>query len=114
MRQVTYYQINSSDMRSIGVAQAAATICAAIGTFALSSYLDFSKDITLATKTNENVPEFLHTVASLSFWMWIVFWVIAVLAFIWQRNELSRIKAEHGDPTLRQRLGAYWNRHGTR
>lgn len=103
-RHVIYYQFSTSDIRSIGLAQAAATILAAMGTFALSQYLDFSKDITLAEKAGQAVPPFFHNVADLSFWTWIVFWVFAGLAFIWQRNELRRIKAEHGELTIWQKI----------
>lgn len=114
MRQVTYYQFNTSDIRSIGIAQAAATLFAALGTFALSLYLDYSKDITLAVEQKQNVPQFLHDVANISFWAWIAFWVLALLAFIYQRNELGRIKTEHGEPTLRQRINSWWSNHGAR
>ena len=44
VREVTYYQFNTSDIRSIGLAQAAATVLAAIGTFALSSALTQTND----------------------------------------------------------------------
>lgn len=114
VRQVTWYQFSTSDIRSIGLAQVAATICAAIGTFALSLYLDFSKDITLAEKANQTIPEFLQTVADLSFWAWIVFWVIAVLAFFWQQDELSRIKAEHGELTFWRKAKVWWPDRGSR
>ena len=77
---MTFYQFSTSDIRSIGVAQAAATICAALGTFALSNYLDFGKDIALAEEAEQAVPDFLHSMIILSFWAWIVFWGIAVLA----------------------------------
>ena len=114
MRKVTYYQFSTSDIRSIGLAQAAAAVFAALGTFALSSYLDFSKDITLAEEAGQGAPEFLQTVADLSFWVWIVFWVIAALAFFWQGNELSRIKVEHGELTLWRKARNRWTKRGTR
>lgn len=114
VRQVTWYQFSTSDIRSIGLAQVAATVCAAIGTFALSLYLDFSKDITLAEEAGQSAPEFLQTVADLFFWSWIVFWVIAVLAFVWQRNELGRIKAEHGELTLWRKAKDWWADRGSR
>lgn len=113
VRQVTYYQFSTSDIRSIGLAQAAATIFAAIGTFALSSYLDFGKDITLAEEAGQTAPQFLHNVTELSFWAWIVSWVLAALAFVWQRNELSRIKIEHGELTLWRKAGVWWSNRGS-
>lgn len=114
VREVTWYQFNSSDIRSIGVAQAAATIFAALGTFALSNYIDFSKDITLAERAGENIPDFLHTITDLTFWAWIVFWAVAIIAFIWQGNELMRIKAEHNVPTWSGRIRDWWHRRGAR
>ena len=114
MRQVTYYQFSTSDIRSIGFAQAAATICAAIGTFALSGYLEFNKDIALAQEAGQPTPEFLETITNLSFWAWLVFWGVAVLAFVWQGNELRRVKVEHGELTLLEKFQAWWSNRGTR
>jgi hypothetical protein len=114
MRLTRYYQFSSSDLRSIGVAQAASIICASIGTFAFSEYLEFSKDVTLAEASKTPVPEFLDTVVSIAFWTWIVFWGIAAWAFLWQGNELRRIKAEHGEPNWRTKLGNWCKRHVTR
>lgn len=106
-RQMTYYQISSSEIRSIGVAQAFATIFAAMGTFALSSYLDFKKDIALALHAGQEVPPFLDSVTDLVFWAWIVFWAVAIGAFGYQGVELRRIKAEHGELAPWTRA---WNR----
>lgn len=112
MRQVTYYQINNSDIRSIGVAQAAATICAALGTFFLSTYLDFAKDLALATANDQTPPPFLQGIVNLTFWAWLIFWCIALFAFLWQGNELRRIKSEHGEPSnlirILSRLLSWW------
>ncbi|MCI0564219.1 MAG: hypothetical protein MN733_37565 [Nitrososphaera sp.] len=114
VREVTWYQFNSSDIRSIGVAQAAATIFAALGTFALSNYIDFSKDITLAEQDGRDVPQFLYNIADLSFWAWIIFWAVAIVAFLWQGNELMRIKAEHKVPTWLNKIRNWWNSRGSR
>ena len=109
-RQMTYYQISTSDLRSIGVAHAATTICIAIGTFALAAYMDFSKDITIAIEGNQPVPQFLYDIAELSYWGWLVFWFIALVAFIWGKSELSRIKEEHGEHTFWSKVKARWKR----
>ena len=109
-RQMTYYQISTSDLRSIGVAQAATTICVAIGTFALAAYIDFNKDITIATEGGQTVPPFLNDIANLSYWVWLVFWGIALVSFIWRRSALSQIKKEHGEPTFRAKLRDLWKK----
>lgn len=99
VRTITFYQFSASDIRSIGVAQAATTICASIGTFALSWYIDFSKDIALAVSAKQPVDDLLRSVVEVSFWSWVVFWAVALAAFLWQGNELGRIKEEHGETT---------------
>lgn len=103
-RRVTYYQFSTSDVRSIGIAQAVVTVFAALGTFALSIYLDFGKDITLATGEGESAPQFLYDIESIAFYSWLVFWGLAICAFIYQRTELRRIKAEHGEPSLLSKI----------
>lgn len=103
-RRVTYYQFSTSDVRSIGIAQAVVTVFAALGTFALSIYLDFGKDITMATDKGESAPQFLYDIENIAFYSWLVFWGLAVCAFIYQRTELRRIKAEHGEPSLLSKI----------
>jgi hypothetical protein len=104
MRQVTWYQFSSSDLRSIGVAHVVTTLFAAAGTFALSNHLEFNKDITLALQNNQNVPLLLQGISDLLFWVWVFCWVCAAVSFIWQRNELQRIKEEHGEVMLWKQL----------
>ena len=103
-RHVTYYQFSTSDVRSIGIAQMAVAVFAALGTFALSIYLDFGKDITLAMNEGESAPQFLYDIENIAFYSWLVFWGLAVCAFIYQRTELRRIKAEHGEPSLLSKI----------
>ena len=92
-----WYLVNSSDVRSIGVAQSAATILVGMGTFAMSHYFDITKDI--AAYSDNAAPQYLISVSSLALSAWIFFWAIALLAFIWQGVEWARIKSEHGiDP----------------
>jgi hypothetical protein len=114
VRLTRYYQFSSSDLRSIGIAQAASIICASIGTFAFSQYLEFSKDVTLAEASKTPVPEFLNGVVRIALWTWIVFWALAIAAFLWQGSEMRRIKAEHGEPNWRTKLVDWCKRHGTR
>lgn len=104
VRQVTWFQISNSDLRSIGVAQATATFFSALGTFALSQYLEFNKDASLLMQQNKLVPSYLSNFVELAFWSWVVFWLMAVLAFFWHRSELGRIKEEHGVFTLSRRI----------
>lgn len=101
---MTYYQFSTSDIRSIGVAQWGALFCASIGTWALTNYLDFSKDITLAKNAGQDVPDFLDKFTAITFSAWIIFWVAAVVAFIWQDSELQRIKKEHGESSRTEKL----------
>ena len=101
---MTYYQISRSDLRTIGVAHVATTIFGSIGTFALAIYFDFNKDITLAVQDEKAVPQFLNDVANISFWAWLVFWFLALLAYLWQGNELRRIRAEHGELTIWKKI----------
>lgn len=100
VRQVIWLQISTSDIRSIGIAQLVATISSAIGTFALSVYLDFSKDLTLDTQAGKQASDLLNAVVHISYWSWIIFWIIAAAAFIFQGTEYSRLKAEHGLPSV--------------
>ena len=105
MRVVRWYQFSTSDIRSIGAAQAAATIFAAVGTFALSHYLDLSKDIALA---GEKAPEYLINVASFAFWSCLISWLLAFVAFVWQGLELNRVKQEHGEASVGLRFSNLW------
>lgn len=105
MRYVRWYQVNTSDIRSIGVAQAAATFFAAIGTFALSTYIDFSKDISAAESSGAKPAQFLKDVVNLAYWGWIFFWFLALMVLLWQGSELRRIKSEHREVTF---IGALW------
>lgn len=97
VRSVTYYQFNSSDIRSIGVAQAAATILFSLGTAAFFMYLDFSKDIAMATQAKQLIPQFLQDLTSYALAAWKIFWIFGALSFGWQGLELRRIKREHGE-----------------
>ena len=98
MRQVTWYQVSTSDLRSLGVAQAATTIFAAMGTFALSLYFDYSGNIALAQSSSQTPPAFLVQIANVTWWAWLGFWVLALGAFGWRRSEWARIRMEHGEP----------------
>lgn len=111
-RHVTYYQFSTSDVRSIGIAQVAVAVFAALGTFALSIYLDFGKDITLATGEGESAPRFLYDIESIALYSWLVFWGLAVCAFIYTNTELRRIKAEHGEPSLLSKIWKGIRRNG--
>lgn len=113
VRKITWYQVNTSDIRSIGVAQAAATVFAALGTFALSSYLDLKKEMVL-NEENTRAANFLDPVADLAFGAWLVFWGIAIVAFVWQVWELGRIKEESGNPSFLRSIIKGWLRRGTR
>ncbi len=106
MREVTWYQISTSDIRLIGALQAATTVFFAIGTFLLSNYLDFSKDIILAEQAKTTVPTFLRNVAALGLGGWIGSWLIALAAFLWQGAEVRRVKKEHGELPLWGRIVA--------
>lgn len=108
VRQVTWYQINNSDLRSIGIAQAVSTFFAAIGTFMLSLYIEFSKDIALNESADQPVPDFLQSVTSFVYWGWLAFWGVAIISFLWQGLEIRRIKREHGDTSLWQKCQSYW------
>ena len=91
-RKVTWYQISTSDLRSMGIAQAGTTVFAAMGTFALSIYIEFSKDIALLGPDKKEVAQVLQDTADLAFWTMIFCWTIAVFAFIWRGSDLRRIK----------------------
>jgi len=92
-RTVNYFNFSESDIRHINVANICTAIFAAIGTFALTAYFDFSKDLAIA---DDKAPELLVRVTSLLFWSWLVCWGLAAIAFLWLRNEIQRIKEEHG------------------
>jgi hypothetical protein len=104
MRKVTYYQISTSDIRSIGVAQVATTLFASVGAFALSLYLDYNKDIALAELGEAGVPSFLRELSNVAFWAWLFFWILATFAFFWRQSEWSRIKIEHGESSILSRI----------
>ena len=104
VRKITWFQFSSSDIRSIGVAQAASTIFAALGTFAMSTYWDLSKDLALAEANNDAIPDALLTISNITLGGGLVFWFLSIAAFLWQGSELSRIKAEHGHDGWYQRL----------
>lgn len=108
MRYTTYYQFSSSDIRSIGVAQAATTFFAAAGTFSMSYFFDIGKDIAVMDSSQLGV-NYLQNVANLCLTAWAVFWFIAVVAFIWQGVELRRIKAEHGEATYSAKVKTWWD-----
>ena len=116
MRQVTWYQINNSDLRSIGVAQVVTTFFAALGTFALAIYLEYNKDLALLNatlKANNQLSSttsspYLELIVNLSLWAWLICWGFALIAFVWKETELRRIKSEHGEPNIWQRLKMRW------
>lgn len=114
VRLTTYYQFSKSDIRTIGVAQAASTILVALGTFALSFYLEFSKEIAAIIEAENTPDKLLQNISDICFWAWIIFWVLAFIAFLWQGGELRRIKEEHGEPTLSSRISAFWRKNGDR
>lgn len=105
MRTITWYQINTSDIRNIGVSQVASTFFAAFGTFALSVFVELKKDIAIAP---DEVKSYLESTADIWYLVWIVFWIVAAVAFFWQGNELARIKEESGVPTYRTKIKAWW------
>jgi len=113
-RQMTWYHISTSDLRSIGIAQNAATICVGIGTFAIATYIDFNKDIAIAESSGQQLPRLFDVAADLLLIFGVIFWLLAVIAFLWRRSELSRIKEEHGEQTLRSKLIGRWKRNVTR
>ena len=106
MRTITWYQINTSDIRNIGVAQAAVTFFAAFGTFALSVFVELQKDIAIAP---DDVKPYLESTANLWHFVWAIFWIVAAVAFFWQGNELARIKEESGVPTYRTKNRDWWH-----
>jgi hypothetical protein len=108
VRNIVWYQFSSSDIRSIGVAQAASVISFSLGTWTLSEWLDFKKDIAQAALSKQPVSDFLQNLASAFFILWICFWAIGLIAFFWQGLELRRIKVEHGEMTVFQKIRNFW------
>ncbi len=108
MRRVTWYQVSASDFRNVGLVQIATTFFGAIGTFALSIYLDYSKDVAIARSAKSSIPAFVETAANIAFWAWIIFWFVALALLIWQGTELHRIKVEHGQKPFYERIIDYW------
>lgn len=96
-RTVTWYHISRSDIRNLSVASWATTLFTAVGTYGLTVYLDFSKDIQLSTEAPEHSVELLSSVAAIAFAGWIFCWAMALVAFLWRERELLLIKEEHGE-----------------
>ena len=96
-RIVKYYHFSNSDISHIKAANVIAVMFFGIGAWALSSFVEFSKDITLA---GTNVPTLLSAVTDVFFIGWLLCWAIAGIAMFWQAKEIHRIKLEHGDPGL--------------
>jgi hypothetical protein len=101
-RHVTWYQVSTSDARLLGIAQAVTTVFASLGTFALSQYLEIWRD---SAASNQLLSTF---VSNLMFYGWLVFWVIAGGAFVWRQSEWERIRREHGEPSLPNRIRNWW------
>ncbi len=108
VRKTTYYLFSNRDIRSIGYTQAASAIFAAFGTFALSVYLDFSKDLRIIEESNKTPDEYMENVSNVSLSLWIIFWLLALAAFWWQKSEIRRIKEEHGELTFLTRFINKW------
>ncbi len=108
MRKTTYYLFSNRDIRSIGYTQAASAIFAAFGTFALSVYLDFSKGLRIIEESNKTPDEYMENVSNVSLSLWIIFWLLALAAFWWQKSEIRRIKEEHGELTFLTRFINKW------
>lgn len=96
---MVWYQVNTSDLQTIGIQQAITTLFAAIGSFTLSLHLDLSKDITLATKGGEVPVEYMVTMMGIWKWTWILSFVVAAGCFLLMRHDIARIKAQHGEFT---------------
>ncbi len=109
-RDVIYLRINTTELKNLGVAQTGTTINAAIGTFFLTLYWDLTKDIGLLKAAGDPVPEFYVTQVDIYLLTSGAFFVFAFLAFLWRRNQISRIKEEHNIPTLRARINAWVNK----
>lgn len=112
MRRVTWYDVNSSDLRSIFAGQAVYTVTFAVGTLAMSQYWEISKDIGMSQLADQPVPQFMTDVENFAFWLGAVCWLVAVLAFAWQGSEWRRIRREHGAPTLPQQIRNWWTGNG--
>lgn len=106
VRTVTYYQVNTSDLRNLGVSSGVTALFAALGTYLLSVYFDLAKDLQLNNEATE-ATEMLTGYANIAFGGWLFCWAIAIIAFIWREAELVRIKKEHGVLPWYERL---WNR----
>lgn len=108
MRTLTYFQMNTSDLRTLGVSNAVTTVFAAAGTYLMSLYLDVSKDLQLTPDETQAAAELLRSMGNLAFWAWLFCWAIAICSFLWREAELSRIKAEHGiEPWWKRALARF-------
>ncbi len=93
-RTVTYYQISTSDLMVLGASQFATTLFTSGGTFCLSIYLDYKKDVDAAGHAAEVA---LINTANNWFYASLFLFILASICFLFRKLELSRIVSEHGD-----------------
>jgi hypothetical protein len=114
MRLVTWYTVNNTDIRNIGVAQAATVAAFSIGTWALDKYLDLQKDIAQANASHQQLSNYVLNLEEAFRVLWIILWVVGVISLVWQSSEWRRIRTEHGEMTWRERIKKLWTKNVTR
>lgn len=95
-RKMTWFQFNTSDLRALGAYNGVTTLFAAAGTYLMSVYLDYSKEMQMNGDAAGESFELLRSITNISLVSWIFCWIIAVLAFLIREVTLARIKEEHG------------------
>ena len=95
---VKNYQINSSDLTTLGTTQFFMTLFVSGGTFCLGLYFDYQKDVEAA---GSNVQQWM--IANQNNWLHgaEVCFVLAAICFLFRAWEMGRIISEHeGEKTL--------------
>jgi hypothetical protein len=92
-----WYQVNTSDLKTLGLAQFMSTVFASAGTFFLAVYIDYRKEAELRLP---NTPQWLLDQRTQWLALCVIAYIIAAILLIWWRWEFTRIRSEHGETTL--------------
>lgn len=93
-RNMKCYAVTESELKQIGLANLAVTICFGIGSGLLGLGIDIFKDTTLADSVPPNANVVVNTVQPILFIFGIVFWLAAAALWFWRRDMLSLIRKE--------------------
>lgn len=93
-RSMKCYAVTESELRYIGLANNAATVCFGIGSAFLALWLDIFREIQFSSEIPEAAQAASQVIQPFLLILWIVFWGVAIMLYFWRRNMILLIKQE--------------------